>query len=180
MSFDFERFRRDLAGAAKKALAEARREHPGETICAFALYSDDGAMTVCPAIDFASAREGRLSESPDHAADMKFATAEWALEAFGADVAFDKLSKRLAAHLAAHPRGFARFRRTLFETCVDALATLRDNKVVRGDCMLVFTVSDGTPMPRRDGAWFARLNPGLQAEVKAYRAWLRLADSHGG
>jgi Domain of unknown function (DUF4303) len=173
VTFDFERLQRDLIRASKQALAEAKESHPREQICAFALYSDEGAMTVCPSIDFASARAARLTKTPAYPADMTFATAEWALESVGADPAFDKICKRLSDHLDAHPRGFVPFKRALFETCVDALATLRAKRVVPADCLLVFAVSDGDPSPRIDAARFARLNPGQPALLGTYRAWLR-------
>ena len=169
--FDFVRLERDLIRAARKALAEARRAHPRETICAFSLYSDEGAMTVCPAIDFASARDQRIAQTPEYVSDMTFAPAEWALESVGAEDEFDAICKRLSDHVGAHPRQFGRFRRALFATCVDALAQLRERRAVRASCLLVFAVSDATPSPSLDGARFVRLNPGHPAT--AYRAWLR-------
>lgn len=172
MTFDFERLQRDLVRASKQALAEAKRAKPREVVCAFALYSDEGAMTVCPAIDFVSARTARLkdTEFPD---DMTFAPAEWALESVGAEAAFDKICARLADHLEANPRGFTGFRRALFDTCVEALAELRSKRALPADGMLVFAVSDAAPSPRTDAARFARLNPGQPALLARYRAWLR-------
>lgn len=173
MPFDFDRLQRDLIRASKQAIAEAKRTHPREQICAFGLYSDEGAMTVCPSIDFASARAARLKKTPEYPADMTFATAEWALESVGGEAIFDKVCERLSDHLEDHPRGFAPFRRALFDTCVDALATLRTKRVVPAECLLVFAVSDSTPAPRTDAARFARLNPGQPKLLATYRGWLR-------
>lgn len=173
MAFDFDRLQRDLVRASKRALAEVKRTHSRDEICAFALYSDDGAMTVCPSIDLASARVARLAGSPDFPGDAMFAPAEWALESVGADDAFDKLSERLANHRAANPKGFASWKRDLFATCVDALAALRDGRTVRPECLLLFAVSDAAPT-RADRTRFARLNPDQPALLEAYRAWIAL------
>lgn len=178
MTFDFPRLRRDLVRASKRAIAEAKRARPREAICAYAIYSDAGAMTACPSLDFVASRDERIAGSPDFAGDMTFATAEWALESVGARVAFENICDRLRAYLEAHPRGFARFRRALFDTCVDALDDLRRARAVPRDALLLFAVSDSAPSVRRDAQYFARLNPDApRATAARYRAWLRACAS---
>lgn len=45
---DFALVRREIRDAAHRAFDAVRATHPDETFYAFALYSDDSAMTVCP------------------------------------------------------------------------------------------------------------------------------------
>ena len=46
---DFPRLRREIKEAARRAFETIANNHPNEQFYAFALYSDDGAMTVVPA-----------------------------------------------------------------------------------------------------------------------------------
>ncbi|MBS2030195.1 MAG: DUF4303 domain-containing protein [Deltaproteobacteria bacterium] len=46
---DFELLQTEIVATCRQAFRDIRVAHPNEEICAFALYSDDGAMTVCPA-----------------------------------------------------------------------------------------------------------------------------------
>jgi hypothetical protein len=45
---NFEELRQAIAGAAREAFTALRAGHPDERFYAFALYTDDYAMTVCP------------------------------------------------------------------------------------------------------------------------------------
>ena len=87
-----------IRNAARQAFGELRRAHPDETFYAFALYTDDGWMTIVPA---ANSEEGfrRVAEDdPDPAEHhyARWATAEWAYEAVG-DEHFDAANDLLNA-----------------------------------------------------------------------------------
>lgn len=43
-----DEFVRLIKESAKRCFSELRSANPEEKFCAFALYSDEGAMTVCP------------------------------------------------------------------------------------------------------------------------------------
>ena len=45
---NFEAFKQEIEVATKKAFIEMFENYEAEEIYGFALYSDEGAMTVCP------------------------------------------------------------------------------------------------------------------------------------
>ena len=45
---DFDILKQQIETAAKNAFLEMYKKHGTEDIYSFALYSDEGAMTVCP------------------------------------------------------------------------------------------------------------------------------------
>ncbi len=173
--FDFAALRTRIIDASVRALAEVRRQHPGDPVCAFALYSDEGAMTVCPAMDLASARAARLAGDPDDAADAAFSPAEWALESVGAERAFNAICDEVGDHVSTHPEQFEAFRDALFETCLQALEVLRDRAVFgRGaDVLLQFAVSDAELRPRLELRRLTRLMGPRSPHVAAFRRWIR-------
>lgn len=174
-TFDFDDLRARLVAASTRALAEVRRRYRADPVCAFALYSDDGAMTVCPAMDLTSARAARIAGDPAHAADTTYAPPEWALESVGAERAFDAICERLSDHLDAHPREFRAFKAALFETCLQALEELRDGGRFRGgpEVLLMFAVSDGDLRPTVEVARLRRLMGSRSPHVAALRALAR-------
>ena len=48
MGIDFVKLRAEISSAARKAFTEVRDSNPGEAFYAFALYTDDGVMTIEP------------------------------------------------------------------------------------------------------------------------------------
>ncbi|MXV37827.1 DUF4303 domain-containing protein [Flavobacteriaceae bacterium Ap0902] len=82
---NFQALQTKIEKATKRAFIEMFEKHADEGIYSFALYSDEGAMTVCPAtntLDFIN----NLSE--DEREDLpycKFEPAEWKYEMIGAD-----------------------------------------------------------------------------------------------
>ncbi len=87
MSVDFAALRAQIRDAAEKAFAEVRESHPGEQFYAFALYTDDGAMTVEPAANSEEAYQQKIRQagatSASQQAYYRWETAEWAYEAVG-------------------------------------------------------------------------------------------------
>lgn len=155
--------------AARTAFAEVRAAAPPGGWCGYALYSDDGAMTVCLAANArehlaaaaASAGETAADAVVVSAVDTEWSTAEWSHEGI-AHEHFDGVHELLDARLdaARDDDAFGAFRDALFEACVRVLETL----VAEGafgppdDHVVVFTVSDGWS-EERDRAWVSRLNP---------------------
>lgn len=165
-----------IASAVRRAFRDFARAHPKDRPCAFALYSDDGAMTVCPAFDLATKRDGRLAEHPDDADWYTFGTAEWALEGFGADDAFEKICTTVRTHVLKldDDAAFIAFKRALFEACIRVLERLRADGAFDAfpNLLVMFAVSDGDPVIKDELRMMRRLN-GNSPWVKQYRRWTK-------
>lgn len=164
--FDFTLLQTLLAAAARLAVDAVRRAHPEQHIDAFALVSDDSAMTIGPV---ANSREALAAS--EYGEEMLWNPAEWAFDEGGAY--FDSAYRLL---LLAHRElpfdvDFATFRAGVFDACIGALAQLDAEGVFgtgarRDDCVLLFEVSDSEPVENA----MARLNP--PAVVARFEAWM--------
>jgi len=165
-TFDFALLQALVAHAARQAFDCVRRAHPGQHIDAFALVSDDSAMTIAC---MANSREAlAVSEYGD---EMLWNPAEWAFDDGGAY--FDSAYRML---LQAHRElpfdvDFDTFRAGVFDACIAALAQLDAEGVFgtgaeRDENLLLFEVSDSEPL---EGA-LARLNP--PAVVARFEDWM--------
>ena len=164
--FDFALLQALVAHAARQAVDCVRRAHPKQHIDAFALVSDDSAMTIGPA---AYSREA-LAAAED-GEEMRWIPAEWAFDEGGAyfDSAY-RLLLQAHRHLPFDVH-FATFRTGVFDACIAALAQLDAEGVFgtgaeRDANLLLFEVSDSEPV---EGA-MARLNP--PAVVARFEAWM--------
>ncbi len=91
---DFEILKQQIEEAAKKAFLEVYEKHGAEEIYCFALYSDEGAMTVCPAANTMKVME---DVDEDDALYYKYEPAEWTYEMEGADKEFNDICTQLRA-----------------------------------------------------------------------------------
>ena len=164
--FDFALLHTLVADAARRAVAAVRRAHPDQHIDAFALVSDDSAMTIgC----MANSREALAAS--EYGEEMLWNPAEWAFDDGGAY--FDSACRLL---LQAHRElpfdvDFDTFRSGVFDACIAALAQLDAEGVFgagaqREEFVLLFEVSDSEPL---EGV-MARLNP--PAVVARFEAWM--------
>ena len=98
MSLDQQKLSALIRDAARQAFGELRRAHPDETFYAFALYTDDGWMTVVPSANSEEGFQRATTDEPDPANHRysRWATAEWAYEAAG-DEHFDAANVLLNA-----------------------------------------------------------------------------------
>jgi hypothetical protein len=164
--FDFALLQTLVADAARLAVDAVRRAHPEQHLNAFALVSDDSAMTICP---MANSREALAAS--EYGEEMLWNPAEWAFDDGGAY--FDSAYRLL---LQAHRElpfdvDFDTFRAGVFEACIAALAQLDAEGVFgtgaqRDEGVLLFEVSDSEPL---EGA-MARLNS--PAVVARFEAWM--------
>lgn len=164
--FDFALLQTLVADAARSAFAAVRRAHPDQHIDAFALVSDDSAMTIGPA---ANSREALAAS--EYGEEMLWNPAEWAFED---GVAYFDSAYRLL--LQAHRDlpfdvDFDTFRSGVFEACIAALAQLDAEACFgagaqREEFVLLFEVSDSEPV---EGV-MARLNP--PAVVARFVRWM--------
>lgn len=153
--FDFALLQSTVTAATRLAVDAVRRAHPGQHIDAFALVSDDSAMTIGP---MANSREALAAS--EYGEEMRWNPAEWAFDDGGAY--FDSAYRLL---LQAHRHlpfdvDFTTFRAGVFEACIAALAQLDAEGVFgagaqRDEGVLLFEVSDSEPLA---GA-MERLNP---------------------
>jgi len=141
--------------ATKKAFIEMFEKHQDEEIYSFSLYSDEGAMTVCPStntIDFLDKMDKKQKEQ---LAYYKFEPAEWKYEMIGADKDFDEICKDLRTELENNEyldndeyneEWFLKFQKTLYQTCTTILKKLKKEdffkKIIGKDIFLVFSVSE--------------------------------------
>ena len=175
MAFDFHLFAQQLTRAARAAFTELLARHPTEQFYSFALYSDEGAMTVCPA---ANTLTHLATRPPDHLPYAKFEPAEWKYEMMGADAQFDELSNQLSTQTlhgdVAETEEFEQFRQQLFATCVDVLAGLRQQRffdeAAGRPVFLFFSVSDSDPSAAELAQRVRRLNDNAYRDE--YLAWL--------
>jgi hypothetical protein len=180
-AFDFVSFGRQVEAAARSAFEELASLHPEGTLCAFALYSDDGGMTVCPSTNTRPHLERRLARFPDEADFYTFSPPEWSLEAKGAAPAFKDLCRQLrhhVRHLDEESDDFAAFKRDLAECCIAALERLRREeffvRAAKGPVLLAFQASPGDADPEVEGRMISRLNEA--SIVERHRAWTETWD----
>lgn len=193
--FDFAALERKIATATLQVFRDVARAYPDESVCAFALYSDDGAVTVCPAFDLQSHRAARDAAAADeNEADAEtFSPAEWALEGFGAAAFKDictavrthvleevcggsvgLLELACGLHLDRYGDAFVAFRVELFETCVRTLERLRADGAFDAypGLLILFAVSDTDPLEEDEIRMLKRLN-GDSPYVARYVGWTK-------
>ncbi|CAI8716813.1 DUF4303 domain-containing protein [Brevibacillus sp. IT-7CA2] len=153
MDFDFPLLKQEIKTAAMQAFDEMNNTCQDDRVIAFALYSDEGAMTVCPAVNTEAHLDGIVESDPEHALYYKFEPAEWRFEGQGAEEAFGAICAKLRSFIlteepsARHESGrFVAFREALYETCIEALEELIRSGffsgVVGRDIIVLFAVSD--------------------------------------
>lgn len=148
---DFETLKERIEAAAKKAFLEMYEKHGAENIYSFALYSDEGAMTVCPS---SNTLETLKNIDDDDAMYYKFEPAEWTYEMEGADMEFNDICTSLRTELDRHEHRnedeydewFQDFQSKLYTTCIEVLEKLKNENFFKNsigkDIFLIFTVSD--------------------------------------
>lgn len=179
--FNFDQLRSDIVAAAKEAFSEIAAQRPSDDLCAFALYSDSGAMTVCPAMCTTGFLATKAQEKPGEYLFYKYSPSEWPLEGVGAGVAIGKICKSLRDHLEiieGDYEAFQSFQRRLMETCVQAQEQLRKTFFATrsNDFLLLVTISDDDEPAAELQARMDRLNsPHISAE---FAGWVRTWGSY--
>jgi hypothetical protein len=173
VSDDLGWLRGEVERAARAAFVGLCEVRAAEEYCGYALYSDASAMTVCCAANTHSHLARVVAEDPDEADYYEWTPGEWALEGVAARQ-FALICQRLrAAGPHADDAEFARFRDTVYETCVAVLESLAaDGTFGQGTGhVVVFAVSDPDDEdPPREVRWARRLNPPDQAD--RFARWL--------
>ncbi len=172
--FNFEALREAIVEAAKEAYLELTQAHPKETFVGFALYTDDGAMTVCAAMNTQAFLAEKKREEPDDSLLYKYETAEWPYEGVGADEKFGMICDHVREHvfsLEDDETAYDKFKDALIETCVKALEDLRRNFFadMGEDFLLLFNISDGDEPKKVQIKRIARLNSMRVADE--FKSW---------
>lgn len=175
MATDFQVLKSQLTQATQAAFTEVLAQHRAEGICGFALYSDEGALTVCPATNTLA---HLATQAPEDVLYAKFEPAEWRYENVGAAAQFDAIGRQLRAQAldeALTDATFEQFRQQFYATCVAVLDELRQqgffNQAAGREVFLLFHVSDSDTPAEELTQLVSRLNPNAYSDE--YLAWLR-------
>jgi hypothetical protein len=151
MAFDFEALACKIEIATRKAFIHIQRQHPEDDIYAFALYSDDGAMTVCAA---ANSVEHLENADLDQHRYYKFEPAEWKYEGSGFGEADSLLGeictivRNRITDIDDDDGGiqFEEFQSRLYETCIEVLKKLHGEgffkQICGNDVFVTFSVTE--------------------------------------
>lgn len=177
--FDFQSFQQSIMAATRTAFMEISAKNVNDPIQAFALYTDDDAITVCPSSAPRSYFERLTTEEADDTAYYRFSPAEWPFEAQGANSAFNALSSELWTHQsrlwaqqeAASEDNLNSFKQQLLHCCETSLQALRAEGLFGNDpnFLLVIAISDDDEPASACVPRMARLNaPNI---ANAFAAW---------
>ena len=143
---NFDQLKIKIEHATKLAFTELYQQHGHENIYAFALYSDEGAMTICPSTNSLAALK---TVDPQDFQYYQFEPAEWRYEMQGADLAFNQISDEVRStslQYAEDDQKFIEFRQKLYQSCIDVLVKLKQEnfftQITQQEIFLFFTVSD--------------------------------------
>jgi hypothetical protein len=174
MAIDFQALKSQLMQATQAAFTEVLGLHRAEGIYSFALYSDEGAMTVCPATNTLA---HVATQAPEDLPYAKFEPAEWRYENVGAAAQFDAIGRQLRAQAldeAQTDEGFEQFRQQLYATCVAVLDELRQqhffDQAAGREVFLLFHVSDSDTPAAELAQLVKHLNHNAYRDE--YLAWL--------
>lgn len=161
---DFSALRSEIRDAARRAFG-AVTSRPNERFYAFALYSDDGAMTVAPA---ANSEEELARKAQEYGCApisdwLRWSTAEWDYEYEGSEH-FAAVHEILNVEYDCSDAEFDAFRTKLYETMVQALGDLDaegffGTKEMREAVTIFCSISDSDDAERLEDASAQQLNP---------------------
>lgn len=161
---DFPALRSNIRDAARRAFETVIENHPGERFYAFALYSDDGAMTVLPAVN---SEEALLHQARAYGCApipnwLRWSTAEWKYEYEGSEH-FETAHEMLNVAERCNDAEFEAFRVELYETMVQALGYLDAENFfgtgARREAVTVFcSISDSEDAEHLENESARRLN----------------------
>ena len=143
---NFTELKAKIKYATEQAFVEMYEKHKEEKIYAFALYSDEGAMTVCPSTNTLDYLETKKDD--EDFKYYKFEPAEWKYEMVGADKLFDEISKLCLdeADKLEENDEFDLYRSQLYSTCIEVLEELKlanfFKQATGEDVFLIFTATE--------------------------------------
>ncbi|CBJ40813.1 conserved hypothethical protein (plasmid) [Ralstonia solanacearum CMR15] len=168
---DFKGLEAKIEAAAAEAFERVRGRYPGRNFCGYALYSDPGGITVCPAVNSCDHLKGVVAEDPDDAIYYRWSPGEWDHEYEGSECFAEicEMLRKEAAGLGSVD--VDQFKGNVYECCVAALESLKGKGFfsdMAESGVVVFSISDGESDLER--GWAARLNDTELAEE--FSKWL--------
>lgn len=148
MNFDFKKLALEIEAATRETFQEMVSHHANENIYAFALYSDEGAITVCPSTN---TEDFLATKDKVDFTYYKFEPAEWCYEGGKFGKEFSTISHQLYEAIEEEEEevddeAFEEFQQTLYQTCIDVLLKLKQENFFRNliekDIFLLFSVTD--------------------------------------
>lgn len=115
--------------AAKSAFSSLKKARPNEEFYVCALYTDSGAMTICPSANSFRGLEEKISQEDEEDRSnevvqyYKWASSEWAYEAWQSED-FEGVCKSLRE--SAERSDFENFQSQVFLTMTNALLLLKN------------------------------------------------------
>ncbi len=185
-AMNFDLLQHKIEQATKQAFLEMYLQHGEEGIYAFALYSDEGAMMVCPSTNTQAALNEHYDEQQEDFVYYQFEPAEWKYEMQGAEDAFNQISAEVYAASEQclqydedgeyiESEAFEVFREALFDCCFKVLLKLKQENffynLVQNDVFLMFSVTEHEFEPEKLKKMITQLNNNpYQAK---YLAWMK-------
>lgn len=166
--FDFDNLKKRIEFAVRKCFAE-NLERYGKSLCAFALISDDGAMTVVPCTNTVEHLKKMQHENVEYKDAYEFSPVEWFTDN-GANVEFDDICEIVAKEVLKGDLDFVGFKKELFESCVQVLEKLRNEQFFPEDLFVLFSISDTFESVENQIQWAKRLNSG--EVVRRFEEWI--------
>jgi len=116
-----------IVAATKSAFTQVRARYPNAEFCGYALYSDPDAITICPAANTCSHLEKMIFQDPSDAKYYRWSPGEWDHEFEGSEH-FSEISKHLydEAKKITSPHEHKLFKQKIYECCVDALESIKE------------------------------------------------------
>ncbi|WP_299435668.1 DUF4303 domain-containing protein [uncultured Aquimarina sp.] len=168
---NFDSLKKQIKTVTKAAFLENVSNY-GKDICAFALVSDDGAMTVVPFTNTATHLQKTQKEDPVYKEVYEFEPAEW-YTSDGANEEINAICKILNQEVLSDNIDFESFKNQLFETCVEVLEELQQDNFFKDslqkDILVLFSISDTDEPEEKLTKWAKRTNTKTRGE--AYEAY---------
>lgn len=165
---DWKKLTNDVVAAASAAFASLRSEKPNEHFYVFSLYTDSDAWTILPSANSIEKYEAILRKTREtnekQIAYSKWATAEWAYEAWGKKL-FTGIYRELEDHRKSLPQSEKddeAYKHSVHECMISALKQMDEDGVFakgRETIVLYVSSSDGDEAFDLENQSVKRLNP---------------------
>lgn len=146
--------------ASIEAFNSVRHKEPEINFCAYGLYSDADAITICPAQNSCIHLNKMIENDPDDKEYYRWSPSEWSHESKGGE-SFKEISLYLRANaeLIKSSDEYDQFKFDVYQSCIFALKSLKEEGFFSDmdrNGIIVFTISDAINSNERE--WIELLN----------------------
>jgi len=142
---NFSQFENDLYKITKEVFESFQEKKGTESICGFALYSDESASSISISLNTRDHLDELMLANPDDKQYYKWSPAEWKYEGLESN-RMNELSRKLFdVATEIEESEFVKFRDQVFDCCVRVLMQMKGEKVFSStdeEFVLMFSVSD--------------------------------------